>query len=101
MIGLSKIGQVGAALSYAQKLKLIELESIKKDRSSDSIDGCFFRMTLDSLEAAVGRTTDPLVVGKFREIVGDLGHERILEEDIIQHFSNPGHAIDRKSFNKL
>jgi len=40
-------------------------------------------------------------VGKFREIVGDLGHERILEEDIIEHFSNPGHAIDKKSFNKL
>jgi len=97
---LSKIDQVGAALAYSEDLKSIDLTLIKnkKARSSDSLDGRFFRMTLDSLKEAVTRSRDSVINERFNQITGDLSRERIIEEDLIEYYCNSGVAIDQKDF---
>ena len=60
----------------------------------------FFPMTVDSLKSAVNRSKDPETGKKFTHFMKYLGHERLMEEDLIEYYSKPGNGIDMKEFSK-
>lgn len=98
IIGLSSIDQVGAAISYAEKLLQIEITTVKSTRKSDSTEGKFFRLTLNYLEEAVERSKEKNLLERFGLVIDKLKTDRILENNMLDYFSNPGLAASEKDF---